>query len=113
HDPAPFRAREMKEESGCDHNACSDQMNPRIVLTAHHLDYARNRVTEASDASRKLERASLHKIQLSRYGFLIIASRFGLNSLPDFHSGNLALFATSWPTTNRSCTSCTAPDRSQ
>jgi len=60
----------MKEESGCDDNACSDQMNPRIVLTAHHPDYARNRVTEASDASRKLERASLHKIHLSELWFL-------------------------------------------
>jgi hypothetical protein len=31
------------------------------VLAAYHPDYARNRMTEASDASRKLKRASLHE----------------------------------------------------
>jgi hypothetical protein len=51
----------MEEESGCDNHACSDQMNPRIVLAAYHPDYAGNRMTEASDASRNLKRASLHK----------------------------------------------------
>ena len=44
-------------------------MNPRIVLAAYHPDYPRNRMTEASDASRKLKRASLHKIQLPALRF--------------------------------------------
>jgi hypothetical protein len=52
----------MEEESGRDHHACGDQMNPRILLAAYQPDYAHNRMTEASDASRKLKRASLHKI---------------------------------------------------
>jgi len=59
----------MEEESGRDHHGCSDQMNPRIVLAAYHPDYPRNRMTEASDASRKLKRASLHKIQLPALRF--------------------------------------------
>lgn len=68
------------EEFGRDHHGCSDQMNPRIVLAAYHPDYPRNRMTEASDASRKLKRASLHKIQLPalRFPHHRIAFRFKL-----------------------------------
>jgi len=70
----------MEEESGGDHHGCGDQMNPRIVLAAHHPDYACNRMTEASDASRKLKRASLRKIQLPalRFPHHRIAFRFKL-----------------------------------
>src|SRR5437773_11243214 len=39
-------------------------MNPGIVLAANHSDYARYRVTKAAEASGKLKRTSLHKIQL-------------------------------------------------
>src|SRR4029078_78136 len=70
-------ARDGKE-SGRDHHGCSDQMNPRIVLAAYHPDYLRNRMIEASDASRKLKRASIHQIQLPALWFPQHRIAFGL-----------------------------------
>src|SRR5262245_47415357 len=45
--------------------------------------------------------------------YFSIASRVALNSLPGFHSGNFAAFATLKPTRNSSCASSAAPMRSQ
>src|SRR5437870_9849859 len=67
HDPAPFRTRELKEKSGCDHYARGNRMNPGIVLAAHHSDYARYRVTKATDASRSEE----HTSELQSRGHLV------------------------------------------
>src|SRR5437764_14820469 len=64
HDPAPFRTREMEVESGCDHHARRNRMNPGIVLAAHHSDYARNGVMKTANASGKLKRTSLHGVPL-------------------------------------------------
>lgn len=57
-------------------------------------------VTDRVSGFMKLNQASEppvvgRSIWLGDYGdFFCIASRFALNSLPDFHSGNLAPFAT-------------------
>ena len=48
-----------------------------------------------------------------RLYFLSIASRFALNSLPGFQSGNLSACATRWPTANRTRRSSRVPVRSQ
>src|SRR5204862_7407595 len=63
-DPAPFRTRELKEKSGCDHYARGNRMNPGALLAAHHSEYARYRVTKAADASGKLQRTRVHQTQL-------------------------------------------------
>src|SRR5438552_18948322 len=70
----------MEEESGCDHEARGNRMNPGVVLATHHSDYARNCVTKAADASSKLKRTSLHRIQLLVLCFFYhrIALRFKL-----------------------------------
>ncbi len=95
HNPAPFVARELKENSQNNCRHCRRRMNPSVVLASNHSQQTNDRVFEASKAPREFKWAGLGGVFVSFFHFFSIASRFGLNSLPGFHSGNLSVLATS------------------